>query len=565
MSLFLHPSAVLERVVSLSTHDSVLSLTDADKDDSDDDFDAPSKKLAGNDLDDSDDDENADAGGGLFDSSSEDDDVPSHKKEKKLGGAKKLKAKSSHAKTPSKTEAASEKTKRNLKERMEALAKKRQAAPEGGKEADASSSKEPKKKRAKTSSKKQSSDEAKTEGDDGYESGDSYDSANFQRTKEDDDFIDAEGEDPDALKELYAEQHFEDERPDDSDSEDDAGKKKKSGGRGGSKGNGKYSAGGGLDKIDLGDAENVDETADASSALVAAVRRMAKKKKENKKLSELEDAAKEFLSEMDEAANLDDEAIAERRPATKKLAMLPKVLETLAKKDMVRPLLDLELLTCCKRWVQPLPNGSLGNVTLRAKIIEAIAGMTGETGINAGDLKRSGFGKVVMTLYMHKSETPAMKKILKNVIEMWSRPIFQKSGSLKDLERVQGTRGMSQDGLVGIARVQQMQQSPGNARGSGRPGKNEDDLANIISGGSKTSRDLGNNRVRVPYSKGFQFSVRPTNRLGDVSDKRNLVSARGKDGEKRDSLSKRMNEKKRGANRQGQRSANISIEGRPVK
>ena len=39
----------------------------------------------------------------------------------------------------------------------------------------------------------------------GYQSGDSYDSEDFERTKEDDDFIDADDEDPDALKELYAE------------------------------------------------------------------------------------------------------------------------------------------------------------------------------------------------------------------------------------------------------------------------------------------------------------------------------------------------------------------------
>ena len=32
--------------------------------------------------------------------------------------------------------------------------------------------------------------------------------------------------------------------------------------------------------------------------------------------------------------------------------------------------------------------------------------MTGENGINAHDLKRSGFGKTAMTLYMHRSETP---------------------------------------------------------------------------------------------------------------------------------------------------------------
>eukprot|EP00804_Cyclotella_cryptica_P014247 CCRYP_005646-RA/>CCRYP_005646-RA protein AED:0.14 eAED:0.14 QI:0/0/0/1/0/0/3/0/413 len=413
-----------------------------------------------------------------------------------------------------------------MKERMEALAKKRHA---GGK---------PRKKRSKPD--KESGGDKKAEG---YESGDSYDSATFKRTKDDDDFIDADGEDPDALKELYAEQHFDDERPDGSDSEDEAQKKKSK---------------------DVG-----DETADATSALVAAVKRMAKKKKETKKLPELELEATEFLKEMDAAADADDQSIANRKPATKKLGMLPKVLETLAKKDMQRPLLDLDLLSVAKRWVQPLPSGSLGNVTLRKAIFEAIAMMTGENGVNSGDLKRSGFGKVTMALYMHKSETPAMKRLLKSLIDQWSRPIFQKSGDMRDLEKIQAARGLNESGsLVGIARsaASQRKHSPGGSK----HGKTEDELAQIISEGSKNARESGNNRVRVPYSKGFQFSVRPTNRTGDVSDKRNLVSASGKvsmgaDGEKRNALSKRMMEKNRPVNKQSQRSANISIEGRAAK
>merc|ERR1712032_681036 len=41
---------------------------------------------------------------------------------------------------------------------------------------------------------------------------DSYNSAEYVRTKEDLDFIDTEGDDADAVAELYAEQNFEDER-----------------------------------------------------------------------------------------------------------------------------------------------------------------------------------------------------------------------------------------------------------------------------------------------------------------------------------------------------------------
>ena len=426
---------------------------------------------------------------------------------------------------------------------MEALAKKRHV---GGGETE--TGREPRKKRAKPD-KGAGGEKAK----DGNESEDTYNSAEFQRTKDDDDFIDAEDEDPDALKELYAEQHFDDERGE-SDSEDEKAKKKKAKGS-------KNSSGGGVDKINLDDDDIGDENADATSALVMAVKRMAKKKKETKKLPELEMEATEFLKDMDAAADADDENIKNRKPATKKLAMLPKVLEMLARKDLQRSFLDLDLLGVLKRWVQPLPSGSLGNVTLRKAIFDAISSMTGENGVNSSDLKRSGFGKVTMALYMHKDETPQMKKLLKSLIDQWSRPIFQKSGDMRDLEKIQARRSMNE----ALSRPG-ASKSPGNAK----RGKTEDELAQIISEGSKNTRESGNNRVRVPYSKGFQFTVRPTNRTGDVSDKRNLVSASGRqsmgpDGEKRNAISKRMLEKNRPMNKQKLRSANISIEGRASK
>ena len=554
---------------------------DSDDDDSDDDedFASPEKERGGG------------GGGGLFDSSSEeeddddDDEKPSKKKRKTTANnstaptAKKLSSKKNKGKKSSSSLSSPKKLKkdgRTMKEKMEELAKKKRQAAGGDAEKDDG----PRRKRSKPASKggEDGNDDDKKK--EGYESGDSYDSKTFARTKEDDDFIDADDEDPEALKELYAEQHFDDERHDGSDSEDEKKKKKVATKKKTS------SSGGGVDKISLSDDEGGGPS--ASSALKDAVRRMQKKKKEVKKLPQLEQEASTFLQRMDVAADMDEESIAAKKPALKKLGMLSEVMEMLAQKDMQRVLLDLDLLMVCKRWIQPLPpdGKTLGNVTVRRRIIESLSNMTGESGINSTDLKRSGFGKVVMALYKHKSETPELKKMLKTMIEQWSRPIFQKSGNMRDLERAQMVRGMNEMGsLVGIARQQQQQQqllssgqkSGGAKGGSGSGGRggratDEDDLAQIINHGSKNSNDIGNNRVRVPFSKGFQFSVRPADRTGDVSDKRNLVSAKAARGsmgrgeeDKKDSLQKRMASKARPTNKQSQRSANISIEGRVVK
>jgi transcription factor SPN1 len=275
----------------------------------------------------------------------------------------------------------------------------------------------------------------------------------------------------------------------------------------------------------------------------------------------LEEEAKLFLGAMELAGEEDEMAIAERRPAVKKLAMLKEVCEMLARRDIQRVLLDLDLLTICKRWVQPLKNGTLGNVTTRQRLFESISNMTGDTGVNAMDLKRSEFGKVVMSLAMHKSETPGMKRQLKALIDQWSRPIFQKSGNMRDLERVHGQRG--ENGLAALSKQQHAAAKV--TEQAKRQGVSNDrqDLQSMITGGKKGGGKEGLNRARTPYSKGFNFSVRPeskTSHADSPADKRRSGPAK----DNRGKLSKRMVEKGRAVSKSAA-SANLSVVGRPTK
>lgn len=460
---------------------------------------------------DADNDSDDDDGGGLFDSDSEGDD----------DGNKKPRAKSASSPAPKKTKPMSK------RERMEALrAKKRQVV-----------------------SSVPAGQNANKEGDDDE---DSYNSAEYVRTKEDMDFIDTEGDDADAVAELYAEQNFEDER--EAMEEPDTKKKKKVKGAGSSSYRGRS------------ERAILEAEADEDDPILQAVKKLKKKKKVQKKYSELEEEAKPFLGKMLQAAEDDEESISQKKPALKKLMMIDEVCETLARKDMQRPLLDQDLLVICKKWIEPLPNGQLGNITVRQRLIGAISIMTGENGITSMDLKRSDFGKVVMSLYMHKSETKAMKRSLRSLIDQWSRPIFQKSGNMRDLQRVQHSRGGG--GLSQISRSHMLEEQS-RERASKAPvmrghrGGKDQDLNSLIQSGAKGKSESGINRVRIPFSKGFQYSVRPENRVtGDFDKRRDTTAAPTQDS--RGKLSKRMIEKGRTKSK-NQRSANISIEGRAVK
>jgi transcription factor SPN1 len=493
---------------------------------------------ADNDSDDDSDDgakEEKDEAAALFDSDDSEDDAPKKKKMKKVKRKKTKDAKKAPV--------------LSKKERMEALRKKKRMA--AGSEQQARPEKEKRKSRADMTDEERLK-LAEQRKADGYDSGDSYNSGTYQRTKEDDDFIDVEGLDEDALKEFYAEQHFDDERPDSdaSDSDDDGGKRKKKG---------KAKRKRGPDAL----SSDEEEEGEPDNPIMAAVHRMKKKKKQPVKQIEKETIAKALLNKMDSAADEDDQAVAERRPAMKKLSMLTEVINMLAKRDMMRVLLDEGLLVRCKRWIQPLPNGKLGNVTVRQRLLQAIGNMTGEDGVRQEDLKRSDFGKVTMSLYMHKNETPALKMQLKGLIDQWSRPIFQKSGNMKDLERV----GRRDKGLVALARAQQQgsERRVSAAMSPSSSSKAAKDVTSILARGfeAKATRDLGNNRVRVPFSKGFQFTVRPTDKISS-DDVKQQGRGRPMGAEGRDALSKRMLEKKR-PTAKNQRSANISIEGRPAK
>jgi transcription factor SPN1 len=427
------------------------------------------------------------------------------------------------------------------RERMEALQKKKRM------EATTMQRKKSSKPESLTKSNPSTVDNGKEKG---YDSGDSYDSAAFERTKEDNDFIDIEGEDEDAVRELYAEQHFDDERPDSSDDENTRSRKKKKSSVSKSRG-----------------PDHVSDNEDKDNPIMEVVNKMKRIKRASKKLSELEDEAKAFITKMDNAADEDEESYKAKQPSTKKLALLSEAVDMLTRRDMVRILLDMDVLASCKRWIQPLPNGHLGNVTVRQRILEAISNMTGERGIVSNDLKRSGIGQTVMILYKHKSETPNMKRDLKKLIEQWSRPIFQKSGNMKDLEHVHAARRPTH----GITSMAAQRKSPSSTSKGGttlsEKRNHPDSLQTMLSASGRSSASSSSkNRVRVPYSTGFDFQVRPQFKTGDVQDKRMVATSSSSSAvdANRGTLSKRMTEKGRAAMK-NQRSANISTVGRPVK
>ena len=356
--------------------------------------------------------------------------------------------------------------------------------------------------------------------DTGYASGGSIDSADIQRTKDDDDFLDTTNEDADGVRALYAEQNFDD------DDEEAAPKRKKKTKR----------------------RRDGQGTAEPDNPVDAVMQRMKKKKKQKKGKEELEDEVKVLLSTMDAAAESDRVALSEGRPGMERLKIHRQVFETLNQTGEFQTLLlEFDGLSTCKRWIELLPNGQLNNLTITTKMLDAV----GKLPISSDDLKRSGFGKTVMSIGKHSQLPTSQKAVIRTLVERWTRPILKKSGTLKDYDPSK----------------RRQHRSPASASATTTTSRSssdskQDDVASLIAKG-KRSKPVGTQRVQVPFGKGFDFTIRPADRASSAATSA-AANNNNNSGGVRKQLQKRMVEKSRAVGK-NQRSANVSVEGRATK
>lgn len=145
----------------------------------------------------------------------------------------------------------------------------------------------------------------------------------------------------------------------------------------------------------------------------------------------------DMKAKMDVAANLDRKANEEKQPALHKVKILEEVTNMLEKKHLQDIFLQTDILSSIRKWLEPLPDGSLVNMKIRENLLRILLLFPY---LDVDTLSQSGIGKVVMFLYRSPHENPANKKMAKQLIERWSRPIFGISARYKDLESEEQTK-----------------------------------------------------------------------------------------------------------------------------
>lgn len=167
-----------------------------------------------------------------------------------------------------------------------------------------------------------------------------------------------------------------------------------------------------------------------------------KKKKTEKSAAEIALLVENVMAELEVVAEEDAELNRQSKPAINKLRKLPLLTEVLSKKQLQLEFLDHGVLTLLKNWLEPLPDGSLPNINIRAEILKILT----EFPIDLDQydrreqLKKSGLGKVIMFLSKSDEETTSNRKLAKDLVDKWSRPIFNKSTRFEDMRNYEDER-----------------------------------------------------------------------------------------------------------------------------
>ncbi|XP_076837325.1 protein IWS1 homolog isoform X2 [Brachyhypopomus gauderio] len=233
-------------------------------------------------------------------------------------------------------------------------------------------------------------------------------------------------------------------------------------------------------------------------------------------ISDADDVVSAMITKMTEAAEEDRTLNSQKKPALKKLMLLPTVVMHLKKQDLKETFIDSGVMTAIKEWISPLPDKSLPALRIREellKILQELPSVSQET------LKMSGIGRAVMYLYKHPKESRPNKDLALKLINEWSRPIFGLSSNYKGMTREERQQRDLDQQIAPRRRLSEPQKveraeetdvfGPPLSSGGQTPRR---DLEKVLTGEEKALRpgDPGFcARARVPMPSNKDYVVRP--------------------------------------------------------
>lgn len=279
-----------------------------------------------------------------------------------------------------------------------------------------------------------------------------------------------------------------------------------------------------------------------------------RKKKSEKNPAEIALLVENVMAELEVTAEEDAELNRQGKPAVNKLKKLPLLTEVLSKKQLQSEFLDHGVLTLLKNWLEPLPDGSLPNINIRAAILKILTDFPIDLDQydRREQLKKSGLGKVIMFLSKSDEETTANRRLAKDLVDKWSRPIFNKSTRFEDMRNVDEDRVPYRRPSV---------KKPGNKPSAMESRDGDFDLdirdrkSGLTSGQSSSSRQV---TIR-PEATPLDFVIRPQSKIDP--DEIRARAKQGSQDQRRLKMNKKLQQLK-GSKKKRLQATKVSVEGR---
>lgn len=192
----------------------------------------------------------------------------------------------------------------------------------------------------------------------------------------------------------------------------------------------------------IGDAPQAEEGEEEDDLKSMFKSGKSKNKKNERSPEEIAMLVEQFMARLEVAAEEDAELNRQSKPAINKLELLPSLINVLSKRQLQQEFLDRGVLSVLKNWLEPLPDGSLPNMTIRSALLKLLTELPIDVELyeRREQLKKSGLGKVIMFLSKSDEEGSANRKLARDLVDKWSRPIFQKSTRYEDLRNYDDER-----------------------------------------------------------------------------------------------------------------------------
>lgn len=178
--------------------------------------------------------------------------------------------------------------------------------------------------------------------------------------------------------------------------------------------------------------------------MLAYRKKISKKVKKKKRLGDGEEdletsasgreTVKVLMEKMTEACQQDDDLRKKGKLATKKLKVLPYVVNQLRNVDLIEELKDANILTQIGQFLVPDSRNQLSNIKIRDALIDIVYKFFCRD-YDIDSLEDSRFGKVLMALKSHKDESRENKKTLQKMYNIWAKQANRVQDDLTKLSK----------------------------------------------------------------------------------------------------------------------------------